>query len=459
MRGTTARPKPNWENRTLYHGDNLDFMRSMDSATVDLIATDPPFNKGRDFHATSGSLAAGGSFQDRWRWDGDVHPEWVEQMQDDWPGVWAVIDWTRLVHSDEMAAFLCFMAVRLVAMRRILHGDGSIYLHCDSTAGAYLKTLMDAVFGPKQFRREVVWNLQTASGYKSRAKSWIRGHEVILFYRKSARATFHKQHLPYKPEYVARFKKVDEHGRRYRDDRGKGRRQYLDTARGVALTDVWSDVMPFQLQATSRERNGYPTQKPLALYRRMIRASSNPGDVVFDPFAGCATASVAAELEGRQWVACDIWDGTHGSVLERLAKEAGVGEDGQRRLIEHRHVHLRHEPLVRTDDGKTAAPALRTLTRKVSPPSMKREQMVAALIARHGIACQGCGRRFDSARYLELDHHVPRSEGGSNELENRVLLCGPCNRTKGSTLTLTGLRKKNRQMGFMAGQGAEAKPK
>ena len=146
-------------------------------------------------------------------------------------------------------------------------------------------------------------------------------------------------------------------------------------------------------------------------------------------------------------------------MLERLAKEVGVGEDRQQRLIDHRHVHLRRDPLVRADDGKTAAPALRTLTRKVAPPSMKREQMVAALIAEHGIACLGCERTFDSARYLELDHRIPRSEGGSNELENRVLLCGPCNRTKGNTLTLTGLRNENQRMGFMAGQGGEAKPR
>lgn len=116
-------------------------------------------------------------------------------------------------------------------------------------------------------------------------------------------------------------------------------------------------------------------------------------------------------------------------------------------------------PLGRTDDGETAAPKLKPLKRKASPPSMKREQMVAALIAEHGVACLGCGRTFDSARYLELDHRIPKSEGGSNELENRVLLCGPCNRTKGNTLTLTGLRKENLRMGFMPGQCSEAKPR
>ena len=500
----SSKAKPNWENRTLYHGDNLDFMRSMDSATVDLIATDPPFNKGRDFHATPGSLAAGGSFQDRWRWDEDVHPEWVEQMQDDWPGVWAVVDWTRMVHSDAMAAFLCFMAVRLISMHRILSDDGSIYLHCDTTAGAYLKTLMDAVFGREGFRNCITWRRAIAH---NDAGQWGRITDSILFYTKSRRWTWNRVlETPDDAEFAKLFPKKDSRGRRYRNadltgpkhgtaggesarawkgyDVAARNRQWspplkgdyagyierhwipgyrsirgvharLDALDAVGLIEhpkhgFWPGLVRYAegskgkpqqdliyqptglTNYSTSESTGYPTQKPLALYRKLIRSSSDGGDIVFDPFAGCATTPVAAELEGRRWVACDIWDGAHETVLERLAKEVGVGEDSQRRLIDHREVHLRREPLVRTDDGKTAAPALRTLTRKVAPPSMKREQMVAALIAEHGVSCLGCGRTFDSARYLELDHRIPRSEGGSNELENRVLLCGPCNGRRGT---------------------------
>ena len=440
---TTARP--NWENRTLYHGDNLDFMRSMNSATVDLIATDPPFNKGRDFHATPESLAAGASFHDRWRWDEDVHPEWTEQMQDDWPGVWAVIDWTRLVHSDAMAAFLCFMAVRLVAMHRILRDDGSIFLHCDPTASHYLKTLMDAVFEPKQFRNEIAWCYTGPSN----SKRWFpRKHDVLLAYTKTDDWTFNWKavRVPYKKLKTGRTSGI------FKQDAN------LDPA-GKVPEDWWSDCSP--VGRLKDERTGYPTQKPLALYQRIIRAASNRGGIVFDPFAGCATTPVAAEIEGRRWVACDLWTGTVDLVRKRLeqlrsreatdATGAAQGELGMQPVV------LRTETLVRSDDRATAAPALRTLTRKVAPPSMKREQMVAALIAEHGIACLGCERRFDSARYLELDHRIPRSEGGSNELENRILLCGPCNRTKGNTLTLTGLRKENRRAGFMAGQDVEAK--
>ena len=154
--------QPNWQNRTLFRGDNLDFMRSMNTGSVHLIATDPPFNKGRDFHATPESLAAGASFGDRWRWEADVQPEWLDEIQDDWPGAWAVIDTARKVYGDDLGAFLCFMAVRLMAMRRVLREDGSIYLHCDPTASHWLKALMDAVFGKANFRNEIIWSSYNA---------------------------------------------------------------------------------------------------------------------------------------------------------------------------------------------------------------------------------------------------------------------------------------------------------
>ena len=124
----------NWQNRTLFHGDNLKFLRAMNSESVDLIATDPPFNKGRDFHATPDSLAAGARFQDRWSWERDVHESWVDQITDDYPRLMEAIESARYAHSDGMGAYMCFMAVRLLAMRRVLRPTGSIYLHCDSTA-------------------------------------------------------------------------------------------------------------------------------------------------------------------------------------------------------------------------------------------------------------------------------------------------------------------------------------
>ena len=170
---------PNWRNRTLFHGDNLDFLRGLNSGSVHLIATDPPFNKGRDFHATPDSLAAGARFQDRWSWADDVEGEWIDQIQDDWPAVWEVIDAARTAWGDDMAAFLCFIGVRVIEMRRVLRDDGSLYLHCDPTASHYLKVLLDAVFGRRNFRNEIVW----AYTGPSNTRRWFpRKHDVLLFY-------------------------------------------------------------------------------------------------------------------------------------------------------------------------------------------------------------------------------------------------------------------------------------
>ena len=133
--------KANFRNRTLFHGDNLPVLRAMNSDCVDLIATDPPFKKGRDFHATPDSLAAGAKFQDRWSWEKDVHQEWVDKITDDYPKLMEAIESARFAHSDGMGAFMCFMAVRLLEMHRVLKPTGSIYLHCDPTASHYLKAL------------------------------------------------------------------------------------------------------------------------------------------------------------------------------------------------------------------------------------------------------------------------------------------------------------------------------
>lgn len=171
--------EPNWANRTLFRGDNLTFLRAMNSESVDLIATDPPFKKGKDFHATPDSLAAGSKFQDRWRWEHDVHLEWLDQIRDDFPEIWLVIETANAIHmrktkknlqrpreevGSDMGAFLCFMAVRLLEMHRILKPTGSIYLHCDPTASHYLKLIMDAIFGKKYFRNECVWMYRTGGG-------------------------------------------------------------------------------------------------------------------------------------------------------------------------------------------------------------------------------------------------------------------------------------------------------
>ena len=407
--------EPNWANRTLFHGDNLPFLRAMNSASVHLIATDPPFNKGRDFHATPDSLAAGARFQDRWSWVDDVEGEWVDQIQDDWPAVWEVIDAARAAWGDDMAAFLCFMGVRLIEMRRVLRDDGSLYLHCDPTASHYRKALLDAIFGKRNFQNEIVW----AYGLGGSSKRYFsKKHDILLFYSKTAHYVFDK---PLVPATSARM---------------RGQKK--------GMLDVWTDIPSLNNMAS--ERTGYPTQKPLALYERIVEASSSPGNIVLDPFAGCATTPIAAERLGRQWVAMDIWENAYAVVKQRLADNRQLLTDADPRI------HHETEMPARTDDGTEAVPFLQVTERYAEPngPRMTRAAMLEFLLAQHGAKCQGCDRTFDDPRYLELDHNTPRSDGGMNHITNRVLLCSPCNRLKSNQYTLSGLRRQNQKLGYMA---------
>lgn len=446
--------EPNFQNRTLFHGDNLKFLRGFNSESIDLIATDPPFKKGRDFHATPNSLAAGARFQDRWSWANDVEGEWVDQITDDWPNVMRVINGARQSYGDDMGAFLCFMGVRLLEMRRVLKPTGSIYLHCDPTASHYLKQLMDAVFEKRNFRNEIVWCYNVGGKGKKR---WAPKHDVLLFYTKSNNYVFNGKAAGVSRETGTKSFGgkigVDESGRRYQDKlvkaTGKYYRYFLDEPK--IPEDWWTDIN--SLQSGVQERTGYPTQKPLALYERIIRASSNPGDFVLDPFAGCATTSVAAERLGRQWVGMDIWDKAHETVIQRLESEGLAGPDGSTdKLFTFGQVHFEDKPPLRTDDGGEAAPFIQVTERFAEPdgPRMTRAEMYDYLLAQRGSKCQGCDRTFDDARYLELDHNTPRSSGGLNHITNRILLCGPCNRAKSNIYTLPGLRRLNAKNGWMA---------
>ena len=482
---------PNFKNRTLFHGDNLVFLRGINSETVDLIATDPPFNKGRDFHATPDSLATGAKFQDRWSWADDVEGEWVDQITDDWPNVMTVINAARESFGDDMGAFLCFMGVRLLEMRRVLKDTGSIYLHCDPTASHYLKMLMDAMFSAQHFRNEVVWKRSDSKGNTGQgSKHFARVNDTILFYNKTIDSVFNAQYVPLNPDYVDRFYRyTDMDGRRYKLDNmlgpggaAKGNPQYevmgvtrywrysrkrmqllidegrvvqtnpgtvpmykrfLDESLGTPITTNWSDIS--FVRGWSKERTGFPTQKPLALYERIIEASSNPGDIVLDPFAGCATTPIAAERLGRQWIGMDIWDGAYDVVIQRL--------NDSRQLLNDipPEVSLVDVPPQRTDSGEAATPYLQ-VTEKYAEPGgtkMSRAEMYEYLLAQYGSKCKGCDRTFDDSRYLELDHNTPRSDGGLNHISNRILLCSPCNRAKSNTYTLSGLRKVNKKNDWM----------
>lgn len=211
----------NFENRTLYRGDNLPFLRGMNSETVNLIATDPPFNKGRDFHADPDSTAKDARFQDRWRWDEDVHDDWLVSIQRDQPEVWAVITAAKTAYGDDMAAYLCWLGVRLLEMHRVLASDGSLYLHMDDTAAAWGKCLLDAIFGRHNFRNSVVWK-RTRRGFKGsqfKAKRYNSNTDTLLFYAKTDKAFFDQTRVlePYEPGYLNAFRFKDDTGAYYLD--------------------------------------------------------------------------------------------------------------------------------------------------------------------------------------------------------------------------------------------------
>ncbi len=418
----------------------------MNSETVHLIATDPPFNKNRDFHATPDSLASGARFKDRWRWDKDVHEEWTDSIIDDFPAVWEVITAARAAYGDDMGAFLCWLGVRLMEMRRVLRQDGSIYLHIDHTAHAYVKCMMDAIFGWKNFRNEIVWSYQGTGQPKTAFK---RKHDTILFYAMSRKSYFSEEgsREPISDFSKSKYTRRDEKGR-YKDIRhpdGRVHRQYIREFQ--RMRDVWD--IPI-INAMAKERVGYPTQKPLALYRRIIEASSNPGDIVLDPFCGCATTPVAAEQLGRQWVGMDIWDGAKDIVLARLEDEWLFTEAAAEKQMFPHVVHIGTVPPVRTDDNEVAASALRLKIRRPEAPwqRLTRQQMLRVLAAAQqssgGVICAGCGRVLE-IEFMQLDHIQPKAEGGANHISNRILLCGPCNRRKGDKRTMRGLVSDNKK--------------
>ncbi len=434
----------------MFHGDNLPFLRGINSGTIHLIATDPPFNKNRDFHATPDSLASGARFQDRWRWERDVHEEWVDEIKDNWSSAWAVIEMTRQSYGDDMGAFLCWLGVRLMEMHRILRDDGSIYLHIDHTAHAYVKALMDAIFGRKNFRNEIVWCYKGPSN----TQRWFpRKHDSILFYAKSDQTGFNRDAI--RVPYI-RITGTG-HNSLSRGNRTNAQVKAVERAykeRGKVPEDHWTDIAGGG-HIPKGERTGYPTQKPLRLYERMIKASSNEDDIVLDPFCGCATTPIAAERLGRKWIGIDIWDNAYEVVLDRLQNE-GLASPAPTpdQLITFGDITYSKTAPIRTDDNEVAAPNLKLkIQRPIEPwEKMSHRQITNVLIdaqgTSDGVICAGCGRILER-EFMELDHITPKSDRGANHILNRILLCRPCNGRKRDNLTLRGLIRANKRAKWM----------
>ncbi len=381
--------------RYLYLGENLEVLRKrVPDESVDLVYLDPPFNSGTDYPATfskrggDGPSAESPAFRDTWRWEAESEKALEETLERHEELGEFIRFLVRSLGEGGLSAYLVMMAVRLLELHRVLKPTGSLYLHCDPTASHYLKVILDQIFGPKNFRNEVVWKRTSAH---SSAKRWGPVHDVILFYTKGEDYTWNVLHQAYRKGYLEREY-------RFRDDRGryapadltgtgkregdsgrpwrdifppKGRhwalprreklppwvtfpknweamttqekldfldavglihwprkgkmpylKRYLETRKGTPVQDVILDIPP--LSASSKERLGYPTQKPVALLERIVQASSNPGNVVLDPFCGSGTTLAAAQRLGRAWIGIDSSPLAVGLTKARLDRDFGL---------------------------------------------------------------------------------------------------------------------------------------
>ncbi len=561
----------NVANRTLAIMDNLAFLRRLNNECIDLIAIDPPFAANETFtgnprppisdaeyveeialaqaHGVEHNEGQGLTrVHDIWSWDEDVHPAWKMSIQDDYPEVFAVIQAVEACASENEAAYIAFMAARLLECRRVLKPTGSIYLHCDGHANSYLRMLMDAVFGSENYLNEIVWQ---RTGSHGSAKRWGPIHDTILFYGLSENYQWNRTYQDYDKSYLDQYYRFEDERGRYQlvsltgagtrsgdsglhwrginptdsgrhwavpasalrnafpkfnldslstqekldlldqagliywPERGSVPRQkrYADESPGVPIQDIVDDIRPIGSQA--RERTGYATQKPLELYERIINASSNPGDVVLDIFAGCATTAIAAENLGRQWIACDMayraWTmlkrrfylngialaGTTDATKDALAsvrKDRGFQEPqqwttsrtiGPGELPERDDVDpAPHHNLRQSRRGASQTTQSSSWSGRIPKDDAKR-----LLMDQFGPICWGCGyepRRPNGTldeTLLEVDHirarRAAQGTQGNDELYNLALLHRTCNGIKRNQMTLEELRSHNAMNGLL----------
>jgi DNA modification methylase len=374
----------------LYYGDNLEILRDkIASNSIDLVYLDPPFQSGKDYNIifktdsnkASGATAQISTFEDTWKWGDEPEKEFnglitgtITQEKPNQKIIDLMKSMRAYLAECPMMAYLCMMAPRLLELRRVLKNTGSIYLHCDPTASHYLKLLMDAVFGVNSFRNEIVWKRTSAH---NDPKKYGANIDNLLFYTKSDSWTWNPQYIEHGEEYLLRFKNREKDGRLWTDDNltakglsgggyeyeykgakslwrvpletmkrldkegklhftkagGIRLKRYLDENKGLVLQCLWDDIPPINSQAA--ERMGYPTQKPEALLERIIKASSNEGDLILDPFCGCGTTIAVAESLQRQWIGIDITYLAIDVIKKRFEKNG---------IIEDKHFSVEGEP-------------------------------------------------------------------------------------------------------------------
>ena len=403
--------KPHILNRTIFTDqDNLDVLRGMNSQTVDLTYIDPPFNSKREHEWPIGPDAAGVlGFNDVWKLNLLDMQTW-EILDHHHPAVYEYVVSTHPIgnqKTNDTMAYLSFMSLRLIEIERVLKNRGAFFLHCDPTESHTLKVLCDIIFGRDRFRNEIVWCYPP--GGKAPKRGLHRKHDVILYYG-SREGAWHPPYGEMNPKTRATFSRKDKDGRLYkeytrpRDPGSPPKRQYLDETPGRPVPTWWDDIPSLGQAVNSSQIVGYPTQKPIALLKRIIEMASDPGDVVLDVFAGCATTPVAAELLDRRWIAADVIPRASGFIQERLDKE--LGDDAPS------IIHRTDTPL-RTDLGK------------LPPPRSHKGR----LYEEQDEKCNGCDEPEVYGK-MDVDHIIPRKHGGTDHYENLQLLCRVCHKRK-----------------------------
>ncbi|MEI9996259.1 MAG: DNA methyltransferase [Rhizomicrobium sp.] len=313
---------------TLYYGDNLDVLRRHVAAdSVDLIYLDPPFQSGRDynilFEEQDGTKAAAQiqAFEDSWEWDLRAAAAYDDVVRAGGAVANALEAFRQLLGGTPMLAYLSMMAPRLVELRRVLRPTGSIYLHCDVTASAHLRLLMDAVFGPRNFRNEIVWYYYNKM-HDSRKRLFPRATDTLLFYVKDVHAPFTYRQLKEQREKPVRQLARKKLGGRMVNARDEDGHVIYRLKEDRTIDNVWR--IPCIQPADRTQRMGYPTQKPEALLARVVEASSNAGDTVLDPFCGCGTAIAVAQQMNRHWIGIDVTHLAVGLIKHRLLHAFGL---------------------------------------------------------------------------------------------------------------------------------------
>ena len=445
--------------RRIYTAQNLKIMRGMNSETVDLIYLDPPFNTGTTWQS---STDLSKSFEDTWTLS-RIHDEEMFFLQDSHPKLFNLINFFGEVNSPSWKAYAIYMAVRLIEMYRILKPTGSIYYHCDPTMSHGIKLIMDCIFGGSNFRNEI----SNERNDPKPGRGFHKQRDVILYYSKSGNFTYNEIYEDATPPKSMNYKKdekgeyylewtVGRAGRRVKDfDEWKGyfspkgflykretMQKFEDDGLMVYMPDgeprfkkywngrVCSNSWSFRTkQMTKEEDTKYPTQKPLALLERIIKASSNEGDVVLDPFCGSGTTLVAAEiatdasgkrLSRRNWIGIDMSTNTPDLIRERLKKQSKLhNDDWIQRLTEA-------DTPVRTDIKGEIIP-------EPWPTDFKRKLFETQEKKCAFEKCTSRDRGDGTLRIedLSVDHIRPRSQGGLSTKGNLQLLCKDCNSVKG----------------------------